>query len=818
MRAAVLPVAVLGPLLVALTLPPQPQARPAPPPAAPQEALVERVRKAIDDAVAFLKRQERGQGNWDTVGKIDFPGGATSLAMLALLNAGVPKNDPVIQRGLDYLRGVQPGKTYVVGLQTMVFCLADDPRDRQRIQKNVDWLEKACQRPPLPPPGAGPIPKSGWSYGSTGEPDNSNSQYALLGLHEARLAGARVDVAVLQAMRDFYIRSQRPGGGWNYRAWQDQRVSMTMTTAGLCNLLITGLDVEQGRQKLRPDGSAENCGVYDEQKPTAEALAWIGEHFPAQITRERAAAWGSAFYCLYGLERAGRLTGHRFFGGHDWYRLGCEFLVETQKEEGFWVGIPGQQAFDTDPIIATSFALLFLSKGRTPVLITKLAHNAGDDWNNKRSDVRHLVDFASRELFKKQPLAWQIFDVRQREARGEADNQQLAAELLASPIVWFNGHGLAPRDREEEILREYVGNGGFVMAEACCGSPQFDRDFRALVKRLFPDSELQRLTPDHPVWTASGKFAVSPEDFELWGVRQGCKTVLVYSPKPISGYWEANLSGEDQGRGRKAFELGANIIAYATGLEAPRPRLTEVHIERAAEERKVLRGYLEVAELAHDGDWSWPAKHMVHLMSELRADGLDVALRTRLAQLSPDVNVQNRADALMAGQNAPYHERVSDGYFFYLHGRRAFTWRDQALKDLRFRLVSGGGTLLADAACGAKPFDAGFRKFIDALFEGKHKLERIPPDDELFSRELNGTPITSVRCRREGPDGRVRPQLQEVPPELEGVKVNGRWVVVYSRYDLGCALEKHGSTSCLGHDYESAVRLGRAVVLYALKR
>jgi hypothetical protein len=40
----------------------------------------------------------------------------------------------------------------------------------------------------------------------------------------------------------------------------------------------------------------------------------------------------------------------------------------------------------------------------------------------------------------------------------------------------------------------------------------------------------------------------------------------------------------------------------------------------------------------------------------------------------------------------------------------------------------------------------------------------------------------------------------------------------FSKYDIGCALEKHQSPDCLGHDHGSALKLGSAVVLYALKR
>ena len=117
------------------------------------------------------------------------------------------------------------------------------------------------------------------------------------------------------------------------------------------------------------------------------------------------------------MERAGRLSGQRYFGGHDWYEVGSRFLVDNQKDDGSWRGT-GRGAFDTAPVIATSFSLLFLSKGRTPVLISKLAYGSKNStgWNNKRSDIKNLVEFCGKELFKGRPLAWQVFDVRDLEA------------------------------------------------------------------------------------------------------------------------------------------------------------------------------------------------------------------------------------------------------------------------------------------------------------------------------------------------------------------------------------------------------------------
>jgi hypothetical protein len=570
---------------------------------------------------------------------------------------------------------------------------------------------------------------------------------------------------------------------------------MTMTTAGLSNLLITGADLEVGKQKLRDDGVAELCGIYEENKAVADALRWVGNNFPAKLTVERArAAFQHPYYGLYGIERVGRLTGNRFIGGHDWYRLGCEFFVDTQKADGRWDG-EGRQ-FDHWPVVATSFSLLFLSKGRTPVLMTKLAYNRGDDWNNKRSDCKNLVAFVSKELFKGQPMAWQIFDSRTKPAEQEDQVKELAAELLQSPVTYFNGHNRAPTGKERDILREYLNNGGFVFAEACCGRPEFDADFRAMCKEMFPDNPLTLLPDSHAVWLASGKFAVPPGEFPLWGIQQGCKTILMYSPKAISGYWEGNATSI--GRAATAFQLGANIIAYATGLEAPKPRLTEVEIFKGDLKSAVRRGFLRVAQIKHEGDWQPAPLAMRNLMADVRKSGLDVSLETIPLPLASD--------------------NIVDFRFLYMHGRSAFNFQKQQMNQLRFNLETGG-VLLADACCGAKSFDTSFRTFMDQLWEDKKlKLQPIPLTDELYSHQLNGEALRELRCRREGADGKPEPGFKNVTPLLEGIKLNNRWVVIYSKYDLGCALEKHKSTDCLGYDYDSALKLGKAAVFYSLKR
>ncbi len=769
--------------------------------------LVDRVREAITGGVRYLKGQQLNNGSWE-VGHIAVarPGGTSALALLALLNAGVKPADPVIQAGLKYLRRVEPAQTYTVSLQTMVFVEAGYNEDAERIQRNAKWLLDTMLR-------EGDKCR-GWTYGgelgSSG--DNSNTQYALLGLHAAHSSEkAKIPQDIWKAIRDYYQDSQR-SGAWVYNpAIPNDDPRLTMTTAGLCGLLISGMELKTGREVIEADGTVTNCGHYDENQPVAKALKWIGsrEHFrPLRRGNQWEDFLINNFYSLYGLERAGRLSGLRFFGEFDWYRVGCEYLLDKKRGDGsktgdvFWGSGGSDQSVS---IISTSFALLFLSKGRTPILISKLVHGPGEDWNNDRNDIRNLVEYAKSEVFQNLPLGWQIFDTSEQDAVNDAKILALVRELLPSPILYLNGHK-APEltGVQKKLLKQYIDQGGFILAEACCSRPEFAQGFRELMKKddLFPDNPLKPLPREHPIWQAHA--AIPPGSFELEGIEYGCKTVVILSPQDLSCFWEANE--HKTARGQLAFRMGGNIIAYATGMEPPKPRLTPVDvIPDDPEGKKIPRGYLKVAQVRHEGDWQPAPNAMRNLMAYLHKNtGLDVALSTK---------------AIRATESD-----LANYKFLYMHGRGNFTLSPPAVSNLRNDLETGA-LLFADACCGKQAFDTSFRDLAGKLFPDK-KLEMIPLTDDLYSKDLNGytkelsrTGIKTVRCRTEaaGGDG-LAGQLHEVAPYLEGIRYQNRWVVIYSKYDIGCALENHQSTDCLGHDHDSALKLAGAVVLYALKR
>jgi hypothetical protein len=777
-------------------------------PAAPREELADEVKVAIERGVKYLREKQRPDGGWE-IDAIEYAadGGETSLALLALLNCGVPKSDPAITKGLDYLRSVKsprPRHTYVRALHTMVYAEANLPEDRERLSDNVAWLLQARVYD------KGTL--TGWAYdrlaplneGSVGRtPDNSNTQFAVLALWMAKQAGAAVPDAVWRELRNYYVTTQANSGTYSYRATHeglDPR-RLTMTVAGLAGLIISGLELNESREQFLPSGAARNCGEYDENPNLQKALAYIVSRFAIENP-------GVNYYHLYGIERAGRLTGQRFFGPYDWYREGCAFLVRLQsRKDGSWPAASELSFADRWPLVNTSFALLFLSKGRTPVLVSKMVHGEwprreGDnDWNNDRNDLRHLVAFSSKQLFVNLPLAWQNFDVmRAAQPRGRAtaltedDLQHVTAEMLQSPLFYITGHR-SPRLRltsvEKDLLKRYVDQGGFILAEACCGSPEFDQGFKALVAELWPDRDLEKLDDFHPVWTSFHKVAPRPAR-PLYGVTGNCKTILIYSPSDLSCRWESNrLKDADV---LEAFQLGNNIIAYATGLEPPRPKTPTVEVKLArSDPAQIPRGFFKAAQIKIPGEQRPAPRAMRKLMEFVNQNaGIDVVLKT---------------DDRFIGEHG-----LVDYKFIYMQGRGPFKFEDEALEKLRFNL-SSGGLLLADACCGSEKFDKSFRPFVEKqLFPGK-SLEPVPTDDLLYSAKLNGKALTraNLRCRQTAGGG-----MQPTEPMLEGIKQDGRWVLLYSRYDLGCALEGHKSSDCRGYDQASALLLGQSAVLYTL--
>jgi len=761
----------------------------------------QKVLAAIERGQAALKRLQNADGTWSSVAYgQQYECGVTSLVTLALLNSGLTANDPAVAKALNWLKrpNVDPVKTYDIAMVIMALAAADDKTSMGRIAKLASRLEEYQNV------GDG---GGNWGYGPrSGGYDNSNSQFAVLGLREAAHIGVPVDRKVWERAQEHFLRTQsKPvdspmGAGWDYTNSGGSYGSMTV--AGLASLVITSSMLEDDAN-IDPNGQIDCC--RERVNPADEAIEggirWLSRHFQIR-SNPMSGSW--VLYYLYGLERAGRFTGRRFFDDHDWYREGVDFLIEGQSvRDGVWVS-----RTEPDQVVSTSFALLFLSKGLSPIVINKLKYGPrrpetgeviGKDWNRHPRDVGNLTTHLSGLTGWPKLLNWQVVDLRTA-----ADGEGLPA-LLQSPVQYLSGTESLDsiQGRELELLRNYITQGGFIFAVQNCGSAAFEQGMHDLVRRLFDgQTELRRLPATHDVYRSEFVFdAEAPP--ELWGVEFGCRTAIIYAPFDHACRWEKWTRHPPRSRPLaantqidKSIKLGTNVIAYATGRELW-DTLNRPKILTQGDENQLHRGRLTIARLRHTGGWDTAPNALRRLQSALETVGIDAQAST---------------------PNLPANDpSLFDYPMLYMHGRKNFQFSEEERNKLQ-QYLSNGGFLFADSCCGSTQFDESFRKLVREVFN--QDLERLPADHEIFKPAL-GYDIRQVQ-RRIPSTAAGASSLDTVmsvgEAVLEGVQINGKYVIVYSKYDLSCALERQATTACAGYATEDAVKIGVNLVLYGLFR
>jgi hypothetical protein len=756
----------------------------AQPPAGPVTA--EQVRNSIRQGRQFLLGQQRANGQWSDTA--DYPGGITALCTLALLTAGEEPTNPQVAKSLAFLRKLEPEKTYTVALQTMVLCAAMPEQDLALIQKNVRFLSQT-QISQGPRTGA-------WSYphGDNVGGDNSNSQFAVLALHEAERVGAKVDPQVWRRAADYWRRVQNPDGSWGYTP--ENPGSGSMTCAGIGAWIISSEKVAPPAAEIVGE-SARCCLPPTEDDVLQRALVWMSHNFsvrrnPNQISSSL--QWH--YYYLYGLERVGRLSARRFIGDHDWYREGAEFLISQQEPfSHFW---EGRLHSESNRDVATSLALLFLSKGRWPVLIAKVKHEPDLDWNNHPTDLANLTAFVEKQWGL--DLTWQVVD-------GDAASVE---DLLQSPVLFLSGSKQTGLDNLDKKMRDYLDRGGFLFAEACCGDgADFQASLRKFLDRVFPEGEykLRVAEPSHPIWRIDKLVRPdSPYVGRLWTVEYGCRTCVVFSEVDLSCYWEL------YGRGRlgdvpelvkqridDAMTIGLNVLAYATNREPKGKEYSFAATDAPNLDAIGSRGTIRIAKLIHGGGCNDAPGALVNL---LRAAAQGEA-KLQIAA--------NQFDLRASDPNLPKFHMA------FMHGRHDFRFTPEERQNLRLYLERGG-LLFADSICASKEFADAFRRELAQVLPD-HKLERIPLEHPLFTDAAGGFNIREVSRREPAPGGDdqpIRSRVQRIAPDLEGIEINGRLAVIFSPYDISCALEQHEALQCRGYTREDAARIGLNVLLYSL--
>ena len=344
---------------------------------------------------AVEKKLGKGLGAPPERGKnhaVDHNGGELALQLLTLIKAGYRPDHEVVKRGLDEVRRRKFHDTYSLGVALMLLeavyanpnerqhlldGLIDKPQprvpsdeDRAIMQEWVDTLlENRDDRPD-------PAYLCRWTYNGGPAFDNSNTQYALLGLWSAKLCGIEIPTQTWWAAANHWIDSQCkeegkhplrtvthralangaerprtaslvPAAGWSYRGGNEAAYG-SMTTAGIAGLTICAA-------ALREDG-VRGGKLGDYLNAVRQGHAWLAQNFSVHENPNRGNSW--AHYYLYGLERACELSQVAWLDDHDWYFEGATLLMESQAENGSFQGAREPEQ---------CFAVLFLKKVSLPV-------------------------------------------------------------------------------------------------------------------------------------------------------------------------------------------------------------------------------------------------------------------------------------------------------------------------------------------------------------------------------------------------------------------------------------------------------------------
>ncbi|MBS3762650.1 MAG: DUF4159 domain-containing protein [Planctomycetes bacterium] len=698
----------------------------------------------MDELVRKIKSDQAEDGRWggnSPWGAARWELGETALGVLALASAGLNTDDRAVSKGVRQLVETPSPSVYEAALKAMALETVDPKKYRDSIKRAADYLIR-CQ-----------LNNGGWSYGEGQQRrgDNSNSQFAILGLRSAARSGVKVPDAVWQRAWKYFAAGQNKDGGWGYTHAGGNSYG-SMTVAGAASLYICGVRLHTSKGK---------CGRYISDDRVEAGLSWLGKNFSIKENPGRR-IWD--FYYLYGLERAGVISARRYMGGNDWYLRGVQYLVRHP-------GAISNRSASEWPLLRRCFALLFLAKGNSPVLVHKAKWNG--IWEPYRYDAKMLTEEFGHLL--DQRLTWQIMPL-----------DAPLDHISSAPILYISGRrkfGLNPKERKN--LKAYIRGGGFVLVDDNEGDRRFDQSFRKFVTEHLPGERFQKLASNHPVYTYHYKLPADQRP-PLEAVRGPCSMSVLYIPGGVTCSWDLGRTSSPD------FKLGINILAYATGMKKLKGKMSQweepVRTPPQQHEAGELKGAFVLGQLVHQGNWKPHEKVWPFILTKANKEA-GVGLFSEPVALNPE------------------EDSLFQAHFLNIIGTKDPNLSEATRKKIR-RYVERGGFVFAEAACGSAKFDRAFRQLMKDIFP-QQELQRLPEGHPLWKlgrklEKVNYSPVVE----------RKNPALES--PYLEYIELEGRLVVVYSRYDLSSAVAGHPCFTCPSVLAPSASELMLKVVLFAL--
>ncbi len=764
----------------------------------------EHVRRAIERGHEYLIGLQAKDGSFTTSGKTKSRGAGVSsrngapystLIFMTLGYMGDHPNRPVMEKALKYVMGLDPDEAYghslgyALPIRIMGLCYVHDKLagERQRevralIQSDIDRLVR------------GQRPEGGWRYycdpSRDRDIDFSITQWGVLALREASRIGIEPPTKPLRRCFDLYLACQQKDGGWGYqpphlyqRAGRRTSVLrpkpyLSMTAAGLASMYILS-DILEPIAGCPCIAGRSRRAIDETNRRIDAALEWMVQHYEQKEDApkgDRFRMFGWRMYALYSVERVGIAAGYKHFGTYDWYRRGAEEILAAQQDHGGWRSIPD-----------TCFALLFLYKGRAPILFNKLQFDGR--WNLHRRDIAHLTAYVER--VKEQMFHWQIVSL-----------DAPAATWHEAPILYITTEDVPSWDTSvRRKLRAFTDAGGTLLVEASCGNPPVRTWFEEFARETWPEWPLEPLPPTHGAFRAL--YPLEKVRPDVHGIHDGVRTSVFFVRDDISCAWHVQAVATKE----YAFQFGINLYTCATDGAPLRAKLTgqgETDGGMPEALRAPIRAgaakALRVARVRHGGNWAVGANYRsFRLLASFLKERADVALEVAEPAKSP----------LTKGGVAPGDLAGYDAAYFA--GSRPFELTDEEAQALK-AYVAGGGRLWFESVTGSPTFHTSLKA---ALHDLGCTLRFLPKDDPVLTGRMGsatGFDLTRGVSFRKS----LRVMRASRPwAEIMGVyDAAGTLVGLYSPFDVMFALTPHEAHDLHGYEAPWARAVASNIVLY----
>jgi hypothetical protein len=708
--------------------------------------------------------QKKGKFHWERVEKRDDTliganttgsnwGGTTALAVQALLLSGDSPQDPRLAPAIDFLIKADLVGTYAIAIRSQVMLLLPETPEIQKVFKR----DLAALMKLMKTEGAA---RGFYDYDARGKSSSyslSRSQYGVLGVWAAAQSGEEVPGRYWAEVERAWVQGQDKSGGWSYKPGSQIPVTAGITAAGIATLFIV--------QDQHYASRGVDCRNPTELPAIEKAIDWMTKNFD-QVASEKEYHRDFPNPTLYAVERVGVAGGLKYFGTHDWYKKGTDYLLKRQAAKTGSYSTGGFGA-----VTDTCFGLMFLARGRAPVIINKLDWIADDksaagNWNRRPRDIGNLTRWVART--SEREFNWQIMTL-----------DAPIADWHDAPILYLSGSDPIKIGKEHLAkMRQYVEDGGLIMVHADCGKGGFIGSTRKLASDLFPSYEFRELPDSHPLYTERFTRAKWKNKPSVLGLSNGARELMIFVPQadPAKSWQLGSPRNHEE-----HWQLGANVVFYATGPRGLRYKgdtylVTENPAAKPAASMKLAR-------LRYKGNWDPEPGGWRRLRNVLR-NGNELDLTVSPVDLGT-----GSLDGIKLA---------------HLTGTNKMQLDEPAKAQLK-KFIAAGGTLLVDAAGGSEPFASSIESNLEAIFPGK-PMEMLAPNHPLFGGK-DAMKAVYRQYAQKTLAGKAN------APRIKALLVGDRPAVLFSREDLSVGLVGNPINGVVGYEPATATELVRRIAL-----